>query len=229
MTRFARILIRLEAHDAPPVHKLDRVLPNWRGHSGKRLSRLITFVILSGAVLQVACSTNKDLKVAQYELNQRVEYLAGLENLAERTPDVQRAILNEEERIITLKANIYRQTGDDNSDKVLGSGPFNAYLVIARRRPLSEIFDVPQGQQPPLLIDDRIRALPGVISVKLLRRTPQDSSGTTPHRDPLGILNDNPALQNCLKAANPNDPAGPYKEDEAQARQRNDCIAKFAK
>ena len=222
------IFHRTAAHVGSPAQ--NRAEPSLIGKALQETADcLIALTVLTTAtVLQMGCTTDKELKAAQYELTQREEHLVGLENLTERTPDVQRAILSEEERIITLKAKLYGQTGDDKSDKVYGSGPYNAYLVITQRPPLSEIFDVPKDQRPPL-VDDRIRALPGVISVKLLRRVPQDSSGTIQHKDPLGLLSDNPALQNCLKAANPNDPAGLYKEDATQAKQRRDCIAKFAK
>ncbi len=226
---FRIIFYRADAHVGSPAQNPDRAFLDWQSPSGKRFSRLIALTALTTAtVFQVGCTADKELKAAQYELTQREEHLIGLENLTGRTPDVERAILNEEEKIITLKAKIYGQTGDDKADKIYGSGPYNAYLVIAQRPPLSEILDVPKDQRPPF-VDDRIRALPGVISVKLLRRVPQDSSETTQHKDPLGILTDNPALQNCLQAANPNDPAGLHKEDETQAKQRKDCIAKFAK
>jgi hypothetical protein len=196
-----------------------------RPHPQKRLTRAILFTIIASAVFQAGCNTNRELKAAQYELALREQHLIELENFAERTPDVERAKLNEEERIITLKSKVYGQT-DEKADKINGSGSYNAYLVIAKRPPVS-MFDVPKDQRPPT-VDDRIRSLPDVISVKLLRRVAQDSSAAT-RKDPLGLFSENSALQDCLKAANPTDPLGLYKEDETHANQRKACIDKFGK
>jgi hypothetical protein len=187
---------------------------------------ILLTIITSAGILQVGCNTTKELKASQYELTLREEHLIELENFEERTPDVQRAILNEEDRIITLKSKVYGQTENQNAEKIHGSGAYNAYLVIAKRPPLT-VFDLPKSQQPQF-VDDRIRSLPDVISVKLLRRVAQDVDGQS-KKDPLGLFNENPALQDCLKVANPTDPLGLYGEDENHAKQRRACLDKFGK
>jgi len=58
--------------------------------------------------------------------------------------------------------------------------PYNTFEVIATRPPLS-VFELPEGKRPKP-VEDLIRAIPGVVSVK--RVDPND---------PLGILTPSPA------------------------------------
>lgn len=48
-------------------------------------------------------------------------------------------------------------------------------------------------------------------------------------RDPLGLFSANPALKQCLEAANPNDPLGIRTQDTRHARQIEACIERFAR
>lgn len=57
------------------------------------------------------------------------------------------------------------------------AGPYVTYRVVANRPDLS-VFEKDQKQQP--FVDERLRSIPGVVSVDLVK--PND-------RDPLGILN----------------------------------------
>jgi hypothetical protein len=124
--------------------------------------------LIISVLVQTGCRADRDLAAAQYEFGLREEHLIKLERLSERTPDVQRAILTEEEKIITLAATLYSLTGKDAQlDYIHGSGPYNAYLVIAKRTPLSVIF---QSSQRTPNTDDLLRQVPDVISVKFVRQ-----------------------------------------------------------
>lgn len=48
-------------------------------------------------------------------------------------------------------------------------------------------------------------------------------------KDPLSLFESNPDLENCLKKVNPADPLGLGTNDAAQDRQRQGCIAKYAR
>jgi hypothetical protein len=47
-------------------------------------------------------------------------------------------------------------------------------------------------------------------------------------KDPLGLFQSNPPLENCLKAVNPKDPLGLRTNDAKEDRQRQACIAQYA-
>jgi hypothetical protein len=190
---------------------------------------LLLFFSSIFALLQIGCSKDQELRAAQYEFKLREQHLIELEAFTVRSSDVEKAILSEEEKLIALAAKIHAMTGSDATiDYVHGSGAYNAYLVVTKRPEISSFSDVPKEKRPPL-IDDRLRSVPDVISVKLIRRVDAHQPNRSASEDPLSLFSDNPALQSCLKDINPTDPLGLRTDDTNQAKQRRLCMQRFGK
>lgn len=139
---------------------------------------LLAFISCGCALFQISCNKDNELKAAQYEFKLREEHLTELETFTIQSPEIEKAILIEEEKIITLATTLYKLTGRDvTTEYGHGSGPYNAYLVIAKRPDIS-LFAMPKDHRPPL-IDERLRSVRDVISVKLIRRVEAEQCSST--------------------------------------------------